>query len=314
MKKTTPNAPPKSPPPARTKVGELYGLPTGAPADWRKVADEKACPFSGRTCSKNRKSDAQVSIGTCTMLHGRSAQPMMICPVRLLERRQVFHDCRHLLKLYEPGDELRIVPELSVPGGSIDYCLVAVRDRAVKDFVAIEFQTLDTTGTVWPERQRFLRAHGVKVDARHADADKPFGMNWKMTGKTILVQMHHKVKTLEHLCKHLVLVTQDALLAYMRNEFNFGHIRGMRNGDSMHFHSYRLDGDTAASFRLELAERISTSANGMARCLDLKADPRIELDSIVAQLTAKLPRSLPLDVAGPVPIPASIEDEADEEG
>jgi hypothetical protein len=37
-------------------------------------------------------------------------------------------------------------------------------------------------------------------------------MNWKMTAKTILVQMHHKVETFEHINKKMVLVIQDVLL------------------------------------------------------------------------------------------------------
>ena len=85
------------------------------------------------------------------MIYGRaSPQPVMICPFRLLERSQVFMDCVHLLTLHEPGNELRIVPEVAVPGGSIDYCLVSVRRGKPRDFVGIELQTMDSTGTVWP--------------------------------------------------------------------------------------------------------------------------------------------------------------------
>ena len=43
-----------------------------------------------------------------------------------------------------------------IPGGNVDHLLVAARRRKVKDFLGIEFQTRDTAGTVWPERQRFL--------------------------------------------------------------------------------------------------------------------------------------------------------------
>src|SRR5205085_3458321 len=122
-----------------------------------------------------------------------------------------------------PGNELRIVPELAVPGGSIDYCLVSVRDGKPRDFVGIELQTLDTTGTVWPERQRFLRRHKVRVKREHAASAKLFGMNWKMTAKTILVQLNHKIATFEHLWKRLVLVMEVCLLDYMRSEFAFRH-------------------------------------------------------------------------------------------
>lgn len=107
----------------------------------------------------------------------------MICPFRLLERRQIFEDCKTLVTLHQPGNEWHIVPELDVPGGSIDYCLVSVRRKKVIDFIGIELQTLDTTGTVWPERQRFLHRHGIEVKENDRTSPKPFGMNWKMTAK-----------------------------------------------------------------------------------------------------------------------------------
>jgi hypothetical protein len=121
-------AAPATPSLPATKVAELYGLPTFLPADWKTVVPAEHCPFLSRTCRKTRKSDPTITIGTCTMLHGRQKRPMIICPFRLLERRQIFHDCVHLLKLHEPGNELQIVAEVSVPGGSVDYCLVSVRD------------------------------------------------------------------------------------------------------------------------------------------------------------------------------------------
>jgi hypothetical protein len=214
-----------------TRVAELYGLPTFQPADWKAVVAAQQCPFLNRKCLKNRKSEPEITIGTCTMLYGRQPQPVMICPFRLLERSQIFTDCVHLLKLHEPGNELRVVAELAVPGGSIDYCLVSVRDGKPRDFVGVELQTLDTTGTVWPERQRFLHQHNVRVKRQDATSDKTFGMNWKMTAKTILVQLNHKIATFEHLGKRLVLVLQDRLLDYMRREFAFAHIQGVRDGD-----------------------------------------------------------------------------------
>jgi hypothetical protein len=295
-----------------TKVAELYGLPTFQPGDWKAVAAAQHCPFLNRKCLKSRKSEPVITIGACTMVYGRQPQPVMICPFRLLERSQVFSDCLHLLKLHEPGNELRIVAELAVPGGSIDYCLVSVRDGKPRDFVGIELQTLDTTGTVWPERQRFLRQHKVRVKREHAASDKPFGMNWKMTAKTILIQLNHKLATFEHLNKRLVLVLQDCLLDYMRREFAFDHIKGVRDGDPMQFHAYELRKE-AAAYTLKLKERISTDAAGIARCLGLQADTKVELQIILEQIEAKLPQSTILTVGGgPVPAPEIVDIEADE--
>jgi hypothetical protein len=295
-----------------TKIAELYGLPTFQPASWKAVAAGQHCPFLNRKCRKNRKSEPEITIGTCTMIYGRQLQPVMICPFRVLERSQIFTDCIHLLKLHEPGNELRIVAELAVPGGSIDYSLVSVRDGKARDFVGIELQTLDTTGTVWPERQRFLRQHKVRVKQGDAAADKPFGMNWKMTAKTILVQLNHKIATFEYLSKRLVLVLQDCLLDYMRGEFAFDHIKGVRDGDPMQFHAYELRKETTA-YTLKLKERISTDTAGIAMCLGLQADTNVELQTILDQIEAKLPQSTLLMVGGgPVPVPEVTDIEADQ--
>jgi hypothetical protein len=295
-----------------TKVAELYGLPTFQPADWETVTAEQQCPFLTRKCLKNRKSEPEITIGTCTMIYGRQSQPVVICPFRFLERRQIFTDCAHLLKLHEPGNELRIVTELTVPGGSIDYCLVSVRDGKPRDFVSIELQTVDTTGTVWPERQRFLRQYKVHARPEHAASDKRFGMNWKMTAKTTLVQLNHKIATFEHLCKGLVLVLQDCLLEYMRREFAFDHIKGVRNGDPMQFHAYELRQETIG-YTLKLKERISTDTAGITMCLGPQADTKVELQPMLDQIEAKLPQSTLLTVDnGPVPVPEITNSEPDE--
>ncbi len=248
-----------------SRISELFGICTTTDdhVNWAAAVSSQRCPNLERNCLKNRKTAPDVAIGTCTVRHGAERRDVIICPFRLLERKQVFTDCLHLLALNEPGNELHLLSELSIPGGNVDYVLVAARSGKVKDFVGIEFQTLDTTGTVWPERQRFRRQVGIDVLADDAESSKPFGMNWKMTAKTILVQLHHKIATFEGIHKHFVLVVQDHLLRYMRREFSFGHLSTARMGDPMHIHSYSLTSDGKA-FKLELGERLSTDASGVA--------------------------------------------------
>lgn len=193
--------------PYMSKVIELFGISTKSnkKPDWQKIVALQFCPYLNRTCIKVRKSSPEISIGTCSVLYGRGSNPVIICPYRLLERRQVFTDCLHLLTLHEPGNELHIISEINIPGGNVDYFLVSARNTKVKDFVGIELQTLDTTGTVWPERQKFLLEQGFEVNV-DLGLKKTFGMNWKMTAKTTLVQLHHKIQTFETINKHLVLV------------------------------------------------------------------------------------------------------------
>lgn len=273
-----------------SKIVEFFGHAVrSSTVNWSQVVLSQQCPYLNKRCYKVRKSDPSVSIGSCTVLYGKSPKPTIICPTRLIERRQIFTDCFHLLTQHVPGNELHIVSEVSVPGGSVDYFLVSVANGKVTDFVGIELQTLDTTGTVWPERQRLIRELGLCRSDDAEVSEKSFGMNWKMTAKTILVQMHHKVQTFEHVNKKLVLVVQDCLLSYMAKEFRFDHLKKPAVlGDSMHLHAYRIDPQDGGDFRLSLASRLSTDAQGIAICLGLQAEARIELEQIMTSLQAKI--------------------------
>lgn len=271
-------------------VVELFGHSAESRRkNWPRIVREQQCPFLSKTCYKVRKSDPTTSIGSCTVLYGREQEPVVICPTRLLERRQIFTDCFHLLTTHEPGNELHIVQEVSIPGGSVDYFPASARKGKVRDFVGIELQTLDTTGTVWPERQRLLKKLDVPRGDKEESSTKSYGMNWKMTAKTVLVQMHHKIQTFEHVNKKLVLVLQDKLFAYMTREFTFEHLKNPAAlGDAMHMHVYRLERQPDRSFRLALESRVSTDSDGIAACLGLQAEARVELAQIVAALEAKL--------------------------
>lgn len=274
-----------------SKVTELFTESTkDTSINWVEKLSTQQCKYIGKKCIKNRKSEPDIAIGTCTLKYGKNETNVIICPFRLLERKQIFMDCIHLLTAHEPGNELHILSEIKIPGGNVDYFLVSTdSNRKVKDFVGIELQTLDTTGTVWPERQRFLKEQGFETKDVITDSKKPFGMNWKMTAKTILVQIHHKIHTFEHLNKHLVLVTQDCLLDYIKQEFTFSEVSdNPKIGDSMHFHSYDLIDDKNCSYKLKLNKRYSTDSEGISVLLGLKAEANIELEKILKTLESKI--------------------------
>jgi hypothetical protein len=272
----------------KNKVIELFGNSISKQVDWQSLVTNQICPFTKAKCLKVRKIKPNISIGTCTVKYGTENKDIIICPKRLLERKQVFTDCIQLLTLHEPGNEFHILSEVVIPGGNVDYFLVSAKQGKIKDFVAIEFQGVETTGTVWPERQKFLLELGIKTPSKGPQPTKSFGMNWKMTAKTILVQLHHKIQTFEHLNKHLVLVLQDCLLDYMKREFVLDHLNvPARIGDSMHIHSYELK-CLENDFRIELGSRLSTDSEGVAACLGLQANAKVDLNQIIAELEQKI--------------------------
>ena len=281
---------------ALSRVIELFGLPAlSHQLSWDEVVRDQQCPFLSRKCVKVRKSQPDIAIGTCAVRYGRRLQPLVICPHRLVQNSTVFVDCIHLLTRHRPGNQFHLLPEMRIPGGSVDYFLVSTHNRRVSDFVAIELQALDTTGTVWPERQRFVRSAGVDtVDSEHL-SNKRFGINWKMTAKTILVQLHHKVESLESINKHLVLVVQDAFLEYIQSEFEFDHVQSASPDDTLQFHAYEFE-TTSSGNRLQLAERLSTDSKGVEKGLGLQTSPNVELDDIVSAIERRLSDDTVLNV------------------
>ncbi len=270
------------------RILELFTISTGKTnVDWQQTVKRQFCDYLDRKCVKIRKSQPEISIGTCSALYGvgeeRSA---IICPHRFLERSQIFIDCLHLLRSHEPGNELHKVPEVAIPGGSVDYFLVSAKNGKVADFVGIELQAVDTTGTTWPARQQFLKSVGAKIPRRD-EQSKSYGINWKMTAKTTLVQLHHKAETFQHINKHLALVLQNCLFDYMNGSFRFSHIEDAKLGDPIHFHIYAQD-SIRTQPRLKLIGRKSTDTAGIALSLGLQATQKIELEVIVSALQAKM--------------------------
>ncbi len=271
-----------------SRIKELFAFSVDRnDINWSEIINSQQCRYSLKKCFKVRKSQADISIGTCTVQYGKEKRDVIICPYRLLERKQIFTDCLHLLTLHTPGNELHLVPEVSIPGGSVDYFLVSTdSNRKVKDFVGIELQTMDTTGSIWTERELTLKEMGLK-DVEIID-NKSYGMNWKMTAKTILIQLHHKISTFESLNKHLVLVVQDCLLDYIKKEFSFSHISTQALlGDSMHFHSYKLKKEEQ-NYKLILESRYSTNSDGISKLLGLNANANLQFETIAKILEAKI--------------------------
>jgi hypothetical protein len=262
-------------------VTELFGVATSSNPNWKRVIAACECPFVGAKCDKTRKSDSTIAIGVCSVRRP-VGQPLVICPRRLREP-QIFDDCVALLDRHQPGNELRIVKEVPVIGGSVDFLLVSVSKGRAVDFVGIELQSLDTTQSVWSARQNFLGGLGLAQTER-----VKLGINWKMSAKTILMQIHHKVAAFEDVGRRLVLVIQTPFLEYMTANFDFGHLtEPAAPSDSVHFHSYDLQ-PTRKGFSLGLARTLSTSSEGVRQALNAKQMESATEEAMLDLLTSRL--------------------------
>lgn len=260
---------------------ELYGIPvhSSQEQDWATISTEATCPFLNDRCRKTRKSNPTETIGTCSISH--SQKNLIICPYRMLEKHQVFRHCIPLLQS-AAGDSIHLVSEVQVLGGNIDYCLVAVRHDKIVDFIGIELQSVDTTGTLWPHRQNLLhQADGA------SNSVGSFGINWKMTAKTILIQLLHKTRTFEEMNKKLVIVFQDHLFDYIKRAFQFDELLEAGDEHTLHVHVYTFQ-SISGLYALQITKRYGLTSAYIASSLGLRRDSKAELDSLIRRLARKV--------------------------
>lgn len=206
-----------------SNIIEFFGY---APAD-RSVSARQArtmriCPYVDKPCSKTLSSGEQS--GACTLKLQRTA-PVIICPDRLYaENYKVLRDVAQIAFGSDtellPGNDPRLKTpnhnglariavfgkrwggELSLPtrGSSGSYYvdwILAKLDAAgeVESFVAVEVQSIDTTGNYQSERAAYLAEDFF-------NGSSTAGLNWENVNKRILPQLIYKGNVLrrEQLC------------------------------------------------------------------------------------------------------------------
>ncbi|SRR5579864_787522 len=212
-----------------SNIAELFGYsPDDQSPEAKKARRFSKCPFIGATCTK-KLSDGTIS-GVCTLKPVTSG-PVICCPVRLYANDyQVLKDVavqsfgpgidliigadagrQNIKKRHKPciavfgkrwGKELRLPSRAKNAGGSrgayfVDWILAHV-DAAGKliGFVAIEVQSIDTTGNYQAERRAYLKKGSFS-------GKSTAGLNWENVNKRILPQIIYKGHVLrrEPLCQ-----------------------------------------------------------------------------------------------------------------
>lgn len=187
----------------------------------KRAAETETCPISGVTCQKSFN-DGVVS-GVCAIKPITSA-PVICCPIRLYAddyrilaniAERVFGPNLKLIAGRDAfafsqthktecvavfgkgwGGELRL-PQKSKKGGYfVDWVLARLDGNGkLVEFVAVEVQTIDTTGTYRPGYEALKRDRSVEKTTA--------GLNWENVAKRILPQLIYKGQILqrEELCR-----------------------------------------------------------------------------------------------------------------
>jgi len=202
-----------------SKIIEFFGY---SPEDRSPVAIEARrnlnCPFLGRQCVKTL-SDGLIS-GACT-LKPTNGGPVICCPIRLYANNyKVLHDVARVA--FGPvipllpasgitadtgecvavfgkgwGRELRLPTRGKSGAYFVDWVLAHLSAEGdLINFVAVEVQSIDTTGNYREERETYLKEEAFA-------GKSTAGFNWENVNKRILPQIIYKGHVLrqEPLCQ-----------------------------------------------------------------------------------------------------------------
>jgi hypothetical protein len=202
-----------------SNIVELFGY---APQDSSAAASEargtKACPFLTSQCVKVLR-DGEIG-GVCT-LKPVNGGPVICCPIRLyagnyailrdvaqiafgpaiplLPANAIGHETGECIAVFGKrwGKELRLPNRGKSGGYFVDWVLARLTEsHDLVDFVAVEVQSIDTTGNYRGERDAYLN-EGTFTGTSTA------GFNWENVNKRILPQIIYKGHVLrqEPLCQ-----------------------------------------------------------------------------------------------------------------
>lgn len=205
------------------KIVEFFGFAPRDPSATAVAArDAKTCPFVGGTCVKTL-SDGEIS-GACS-IRASGDRTVVCCPVRLYaDDYAVLHhvaelafgsdialrsgpaaltapipDGKSIIAVFgkKRGGELRLPSRARTGGYYVDWVLAKLTANGeLEEFVAVEVQSIDTTGNYRAERESYLAGQGF-------DGRTTAGLNWENVNKRILPQLIYKGQVLEreHQCR-----------------------------------------------------------------------------------------------------------------
>jgi hypothetical protein len=215
-----------------------------------------------------------------------AAQPVIICPVRFVQDKQIFSDASRLFRSEEDA-EVVIIPEVSLPIGRIDYILTHYHkaQQQVMDYIILEVMTCSTTST-----GEVLRSFHDILQGKRTERRPNYGINFRQVLSRMMVQVLAKAYACEKWNKRMVWAIQDVLYDYMRTttkvELQNVPLANMNSiaGDMpiLLFVYSMQKNEEKGSFELKLAEIQGGTKEGFARFLEpMEIPERAKVEELI---------------------------------
>lgn len=194
---------------------EIFGHPYYATNE-KAILDRANhwCPFVDKICYKQSRL-IQHPFGVCSV--HVSDREVAVCPRRFLDNQRVFSDiAQHHFKT---TNNILVFPEIHLKDiGSFDFVMLKHTPMSpeIEDFVVIEFQTGQTTGTgkLVKAFTDFLASTSIIYKTYN------FGLNTYDIWKRTFTQVLNKGVIMESWGRKIFWVVQDPIYSYFETRYN----------------------------------------------------------------------------------------------
>lgn len=202
---------------------EVFGYPVKTVLELPKKGPKRYwCPFAENKCNKQSRL-IKYPMGVCSVQYGNNT--IALCPRRFLQNNTVFKDIAD--HYFKTRNDLVVFSEIGLPRtGTFDYVMVKHKPFSsdIEDFVVIEFQTGQTTGTgqLVQGLKDCLKGEDVK------DKSYGFGLNLADIWKRSFTQILNKGIVMENWGHKIFWVVQEPVYQDFLNRYN---LNGMTYDD-----------------------------------------------------------------------------------
>lgn len=202
------------------------------------------CPFIKSKCTKRSTNLPNEPYPVCSLWRKGSGNLdpkddlIFVCPKRFYAVDFLTDVIEHCWPGEKPQNP-RFAPEVKMAGfGNVDFVIADVNeDNVVGDFLSVELQAIDITGSVF-------KAYQALREGKDLDKNPKFGLNWDNVYKRYVTQLIRKGYFHHHWKSKIVAVIPDQVYKYITARADFMRSPEVKGSQvNIIFMTYRLEVD-----------------------------------------------------------------------
>lgn len=228
-------------------IGEVLGLAT--PEKFDLADGDCICPFIQRVCTKRSTNLGKTApYPVCSIWKNSRGERkpesdlICVCPKRFYAVDFLKDVIKHCWTGDLPTNPL-IAPEVKMKGfGNVDFVIADVgADNNIKQFLSVELQAVDITGTVFP-------AYKSLCEGCELPTKPTYNFNWDNVYKRYVTQLIRKGYFHHHWKTKIVAVIQEQVYNYIVERADFMRSTNVKDQNvNIIFMTYRLESDPSRS-------------------------------------------------------------------